>query len=72
MLDLQMPGMSGLELHERLVASGADIPVIVVTAYPEHPSATRARAAGVRAVVSKPFRDAELLDCIETAVSNRR
>ena len=60
-LDLQMPGISGADLQEILAELGADLPTIVVTAHPEHALARRARAAGALAVVSKPFRQEELL-----------
>ena len=65
--DMRMPGMSGLAMHEHLVASGGAIPTILVTAYPEEPVRARAVKAGVIAYLAKPFTDAELLDCISAA-----
>ncbi len=45
--DMQMPGMTGLELHTRLVASGRTIPTILITAYPDARSRARALGAGI-------------------------
>jgi FixJ family two-component response regulator len=66
--DMQMPGMSGIELHRRLVSSGSRIPVILITAYPDDATRTRALQAGVIAYLVKPFNDADLLECIHTAL----
>jgi FixJ family two-component response regulator len=66
--DMRMSGMSGLALHEHLVASGRPIPTILITAYPEEPVRARALKAGVRAYFKKPFADDELLGCISAAV----
>ncbi|HYW02900.1 MAG TPA: response regulator [Gammaproteobacteria bacterium] len=70
-LDLHMPGMHGAELEEQLRAHGNDIPVIIVTAYKEDPLIRRARAAGAKRVLTKPFNDAELIESIETALGAR-
>jgi FixJ family two-component response regulator len=53
--DVLMPGMSGLELHEHLRASGRHIPVIFVTAYPKDGDRARALAGGAVAFLTKPF-----------------
>ncbi|SDJ32022.1 Response regulator receiver domain-containing protein [Pseudomonas delhiensis] len=69
--DVQMPGMDGLQLHERLAAMGLRIPVIFITAYPE---AVPRTAAGVPAAVAwlpKPFEAGRLLACIEAALRQR-
>lgn len=60
-LDLQMPGMSGADLLERLRVEGRDIPVIVITAFPENSMARRAQTAGARTILTKPFNDSQLL-----------
>ena len=66
--DVQMPGMTGLELQSRLVASGKSIPTILITAYPEQTVRARALQNGVRCYLAKPFRDEELLSCIRSAI----
>ncbi|MGH9805840.1 MAG: response regulator transcription factor [Terriglobia bacterium] len=65
--DVQMPGMSGLALYGNLVASGAPIPTILITAYPDDTVRTRALSAGVTGYLTKPFSEKDLLDCIATA-----
>jgi FixJ family two-component response regulator len=66
--DMRMAGMSGLALHEHLVASGGPIPTILMTAYPDEPVRARAATAGVIAFLAKPFSEGELLGCIGCAV----
>src|SRR5271169_5612423 len=53
--DVQMPGMSGLDLQDRLIAQGIDIPIIFVTAFPEQTIRSRAQAGGALACLEKPF-----------------
>jgi FixJ family two-component response regulator len=62
--DVQMPGMTGLELHNRLVASGEPIPTILITAFPDQAVRQRALQAGVIAYLAKPFSEDDLLACI--------
>ena len=69
--DVQMPGMSGLELHSRLAASGKPIPTILITAYPDERVRERALRAGVICYLIKPFNEDELLDCIRSALEER-
>jgi FixJ family two-component response regulator len=71
-LDMQMPGMTGLELHERLVASGNPVPTILITAYPDDRVRARALKAGVICYLSKPFSEDHLLGCIESALRNAK
>ena len=66
--DMRMPGMTGLELHHRLVASGALIPTIVITGFPNDRDRARALQAGVICYLTKPFGQNELLDCIQSAL----
>ena len=66
--DMRMPGMSGLALHEHLLASGNPILTILMTAYPDEPVRASALKAGVVAYLTKPFTDDELLGCISSAV----
>jgi len=66
--DVQMPGMTGLELLDRLVRSGEVIPTILITAFPNARDRARAHRAGVRCYLTKPFKESELLDCIHEAL----
>jgi FixJ family two-component response regulator len=70
--DMRMPGMSGLELYEALVAAGHAIPTVIITAHPEELTQSRARAAGIRCYLSKPFAPDELLDCVGEALARSR
>jgi FixJ family two-component response regulator len=65
--DVQMPGMSGLELHQRLLASGRPLPTILITAYPDDGARERALAAGIIGYLSKPFDENDLIACIRSA-----
>ena len=67
--DVQMPGMTGLELHRHLVASGKTIPTILITAYPNDSARQRALADGVVCYLSKPFDESELLACIRSSIN---
>jgi FixJ family two-component response regulator len=66
--DVQMPGMTGLELHRRLVASGKPIPTILITAYGDDWVRAKALNAGVVCYLTKPFDESELLACIHSAL----
>lgn len=70
--DMQMPGMTGLELHRRLAALGTPIPTVLVTAYPDDTTRTRALKAGVRCYLAKPCKPDDLLDCIRSALAHRK
>jgi len=70
--DLRMPGMTGLELHERLAMSGIGIPTIIITAHPGDLSKERARTAGITCLLTKPFAPADLLECVRKAVARMR
>lgn len=69
--DMRMPGMSGLALHQHLVASGVPIPTVLITAYPEESIRARALQAGMLACLTKPFVDEELLGWIGSAAKAR-
>lgn len=71
-LDVRMPGQSGLDLHDRLVASGRDIPVIFITGHADVPMAVRAMKAGAVDFLSKPFDDDELLGAARQALDRDR
>ena len=66
--DVQMPGMTGVELHGRLVDLGYPIPTILVTAYFDEPTRRRALDAGVHCYLSKPVDDQELEECLRSAL----
>lgn len=66
--DIRMPGMSGLELQERLIAQNRRIPVIFVTAYSDERSRERALRAGAICFLSKPFDGHALIRCLEEAL----
>jgi FixJ family two-component response regulator len=65
--DVHMPGLSGQELHEKLVASGKIIPTIMITAYPNDRARQRAMNAGVTCYLAKPFSVKQLIDCLAIA-----
>ena len=67
--DIRMPGMTGLELYQALVASGHGIPTVIITAHPEDVTRSRARQAGITCYLSKPFAPDELLECVHKAVA---
>jgi FixJ family two-component response regulator len=69
--DMRMPGMSGLELHERLAARGEAIPTIVITAFPKDDDRARAQRNGVVCYLAKPFDHNQLADCITSALEKR-
>ena len=64
--DVHMPGMSGLDLHDQLVASGQRIPTILITAYPNDQARARALGAGVVCYLVKPFGEGDLLRCLRS------
>ena len=66
--DVQMPGMTGLELHRHLVALGKTIPTILITAYPDDSVRERALGDGVVGYLSKPFDENDLLACIRSSL----
>lgn len=68
--DMRMPGMSGLEMYQELVASGHRIPTIIVTAHPEELTQARARDAGITCYLIKPVAPDELLECVQEALAS--
>ena len=67
-LDVRMPGMSGLDLQQELVRRGANLPIIFITAHAEVPMAVRAVKAGAVDFIQKPFSDQLLLDRVRQAL----
>lgn len=75
--DGRMAGMSGFELHQRLMISGQFVPTILITAFPEEVDRQRALRDGMVCYLPKPFDEAEFLACLRAAIqpdfqSNRR
>jgi FixJ family two-component response regulator len=67
-LDVRMPGMSGIELQRQLVSDDCKIPVIFITAYEDEGMRTQALFAGAGAFLIKPFSEEALLNAIHTAL----
>jgi FixJ family two-component response regulator len=66
--DVQMPGMSGMELQDALAVRRPHIPVIFITAFPEERIRKRAEAAGAVAFFSKPVDGHALIECLDAAL----
>jgi RNA polymerase sigma factor (sigma-70 family) len=71
-LDVRLPGASGLSFQEELPRAGVDLPVIFITGHGDIPMTVRAMKAGAVEFLSKPFRDQELLDAIDSAIERHR
>ncbi|HSE30032.1 MAG TPA: response regulator transcription factor [Pyrinomonadaceae bacterium] len=71
-LDMQMPGTSGLDLQSELNAAGIDLPVIFITGHGDIPSTVRAMKAGALEFLTKPVSDSELLRAINQAIERDR
>ena len=69
-LDLRMPGMSGLDLLRQLAATGSRIPVIILTAHGDDETRRQSLQAGAVAFLEKPFQSAALLAAVRTALSS--
>lgn len=67
--DVQMPGMTGIELQDRLIAQGHSVPVIFITAFPEMRARAKALAAGAVGFLAKPFDDHNLISCLNEALA---
>jgi RNA polymerase sigma factor (sigma-70 family) len=67
-LDVRMPGLSGLDLQRRLADAGLTIPIIFISGHGDIPMTVRALKAGALEFLTKPFRDQELLDAIQQAL----
>ena len=70
--DMRMPGMTGLQMYQALVATGHGIPTVIVTAHPEDVAQARAREAGITCYLIKPFAPDELLECVQEALAKPR
>jgi FixJ family two-component response regulator len=66
--DVRMPGMSGFELQQQLIADGYDIPIIFMTALPEESVQEEALVAGAYGFLKKPYQEQYLISCVEAAL----
>jgi FixJ family two-component response regulator len=71
-LDVRMPGLSGMDLQHELSHSGTDIPIIFITGHGDIPMSVRAMKAGAAEFLTKPFRSRNLLDAINAAIDRDR
>ena len=71
-LDVRLPGLSGLDLQRELAAHGINLPVIFITGHGDIPMSVRAMKAGALEFLTKPFRDQDLLDAIQHALERDR
>lgn len=71
-LDLRLPGISGLELQQQLASNNIDLPVIMISGFGDVPTAVKAMKAGVLDFLEKPFKGQDLLDLIHNAVSKHK
>ena len=71
-LDIRLPGMSGLDLQRELTSAGIHIPLIFITSYGDIPMSVRAMKAGAVEFLTKPFLDQDLLDAIQLALKRDR
>jgi FixJ family two-component response regulator len=71
-LDVRLPGLSGLDLQRELAAVDASLPIIFLTGYGDIPMSVRAMKAGAVEFLTKPFREQDLLDAIRHAIDRDR
>ena len=71
-LDVRLPGMSGLDFQSRLTEVGIELPVILMTGYGDVPMSVRGMKAGAVDFLIKPFRDQDMLDAVSVAISRDR
>jgi FixJ family two-component response regulator len=71
-LDIRLPGLSGLDLQAELARANIHIPIIFITGHGDIPMSVRAMKGGAVDFLSKPFRDQELLDAVVTAIDRDR
>ena len=70
--DVQMPGMSGVEMRDRLIAYGYRTPVIFVTAFPDDGMRDRVLHGGAAGYLSKPLDEKQLIGCLDEALERER
>jgi FixJ family two-component response regulator len=72
LLDIRMPGRSGLELQRDLAAANRQVPIIFITAHGDIPMTVQAMKGGAIEFLTKPFRDQDLLDAVEAGLARDR
>ena len=71
-LDVRLPGLSGLELQRELATANRQLPIVFITAHGDIPMSVQAMKGGAVEFLTKPFRDQDLLDAIETGLARDR
>lgn len=71
-LDVRLPGQSGLDLQRELVSSGIDLPIVFITGHGDIPMSVQAMKGGAIEFLTKPFRDQDLLDAIQVGLARDR
>ena len=71
-LDVRLPGISGLDLQDQLAAQGIHLPIVFMTGHGDIPMTVRAMKAGAVDFLSKPFRDQDMLDAVNAAIERDR
>lgn len=71
-LDVRLPGISGLDLQDQLAAQGIHLPIVFMTGHGDIPMTVRAMKAGAVDFLSKPFRDQDMLDAVSAAIERDR
>ena len=71
-LDVRMPGLSGLDLQKRMADAGTDIPIVFLSGHADIPMSVRAMKAGAAEFLTKPVREQDLLDAIQEALERDR
>lgn len=69
-LDVRLPGMSGLEVQDKLKEAGARIPIVFITSHGDIPMSVKAMKSGAVEFLTKPFRDQDLIDAIQQALKS--
>jgi FixJ family two-component response regulator len=67
-LDVQMPGMNGLDLEEKLIADGSNLSVVYITAFDEPEARARAKRQGALAFLTKPVDEKQLMEAVNAAL----
>jgi len=71
LLDVRLPGMSGLEVQHKLIDAGAQIPIIFISSHGDIPMTVKAIKSGAVEFLTKPFRDQDLIDAIQQALKRQ-
>src|SRR3982074_2020177 len=71
-LDVRLPDLSGLDLQQELAKANVDLPIVFVTGHADIPMSVRAMKAGAVEFLTKPFREQDLLEAVQRAISRHR